>query len=181
MMTHFDFYFADKKSRQKSIYQAMHFMLFYIVSSVVMIYIIALLEPVGGMTDYEFIYKLCIFIGAPLIGAAVFAVWCVRMFCSKSIGVNVYEDKLEIVRYYPLGYTFKLKLVIPFSSIEKIEITTVNDEILKKTQYQIHMMPESECVVIKTTDKAAVSFCTTDNAKLVEMVKATRSRSSDGE
>lgn len=179
MMAHFDFYFADKKSRQKSIYQAMHFMLFYIVSTVIMLYIIALLEPIGG--DYELIYKLCMFIGAPLIGAVIFAFWCVRVFRSKNIGVNIYSDKLEIVRYCPLGYTFKLKLVIPYSSIEKIEIATVSDEILKKTQYQIHMMPASECVVIKTTDKTAVSFCTTDNTKLVEMVKANLSCPSGGE
>ena len=179
MMAHFDFYFADKKSRQKSIYQAMHFMLFYIVSTVIMLYIIALLEPIGG--DYELIYKLFMFIGASLIGAVIFAFWCVRVFRSKNIGVNVYSDKLEIVRYCPLGYTFKLKLVIPYSSIEKIEIATVSDEILKKTQYQIHMMPASECVVIKTTDKTAVSFCTTDNTKLVEMVKANLSCPSGGE
>ncbi len=179
MMAHFDFYFADKKSRQKSIYQALHFMLFYVVSSVVMIYIIALLEPIGG--DYEFIYKLCVFIGAPLIGAVIFAFWCVRVFRSKNIGVNVYSDKLEIVRYCPLGYTFKLKLVIPFSSIEKIEIATVSDEILKKTQYQIHMLQGSPCVVIETRDKSKISFCTNDNAKLITMVKEKISCSSSGE
>ena len=117
MMAHFDFYFADKKSRQKSIYQAMHFMLFYIVSTVIMLYIIALLEPIGG--DYELIYKLFMFIGAPLIGAVIFAFWCVRVFRSKNIGVNVYSDKLELCGTAPWDIPLNLKLVIPYSSIEK--------------------------------------------------------------
>ena len=57
-MTHFSFAFFDKKSRRKSIWQALDHCLFYIVSTIVLIYFIALAEPVGGMTDYEFIYKL---------------------------------------------------------------------------------------------------------------------------
>lgn len=169
-MTHFDFSFPNKKSRRKNISKALNYFLFYIVSTIILIYLFALVEPVGGMTDYEFIYKLCIFIGAPLIGAVVFAAWCVRVFHSKNIGVNVYEDRLEIVRYCPLGYTFRFKVVVPFSSIEKTETATVTEEIINKTQCQIYMPLGSECIIINSIDKASLSFCTNDNDKLLSMV-----------
>lgn len=122
------------------------------------------------MTDYEFI-KLCIFIGAPVIGAVVFAVWCIRVFRSKSIGVNVYEDRLEIVRYCPLGFSFRLKVIVPFSSIEEIETATVTEETVKNTQCQIYMPNGSECIIIKSIDKTHLSFCTNDTNKLISMVK----------
>lgn len=170
-MTHFSFAFFDKKSRRKSIWQALDHCLFYIVSSIVLIYFIALAEPVGGMTDYEFIYKLCIFAGTPLIGAVVFALWCVRVFCSKKIGVDIFDNKLEIVRYCPLGVTFRLKLVVPYASIESIDLLTVNEEIRKKTQCQIYMPDGSACVVIKTVDKTALSFCTENNESLIASVQ----------
>lgn len=169
-MTHFDFFFPDKKCKRKNISQALNRFLLYIVSTVILIYLLALVEPVGGMTDYEFVYKLCIFAGAPLIGAVVFAVWCVRVFHSKNIGVNVYEDRLEIVRYYPLGSAFRLKMVVPFSSIEKIEIAAVTNDIIKKTQCQIYMPLGSDCIIINSVDKTNISFCTKDNNKLLSMV-----------
>lgn len=170
-MTRFDFSFPDKKSRRKSILQTLNYFLYYIVSTIALLYLFALTQPVGSMTDYEFIYKLCIFIGAPAIGAVVFAVWCIRVFRSKSIGVNVYEDRLEIVRYCPLGFSFRLKVIVPFSSIEKIETATVTEETVKNTQCQIYMPKGSECIIIKSIDKTHLSFCTNDNNKLISMVK----------
>lgn len=115
----------------KSIWQALNYFLYYIVSTIALLYLFALTQPVGSMTDYEFIYKLCIFIGAPVIGAVVFAVWCIRVFRSKSIGVNVYEDRLEIVRYCPLGFSFQLKVIVPFSSIEKLKLQRLRKKQLK--------------------------------------------------
>lgn len=137
-----------------------------------MLYLFALTQHVGSMTDYEFIYKLCIFIGAPVIGAVVFAVWCIRIFRSKSIGVNVYEDRLEIVRYCPFGFSFRLKVIVPFSSIEKIETATVTEETVKNTQCQIYMPNDSERIIISMY-KTRLSFCTSDNKKIISMVKET--------
>lgn len=166
-MKHYDFSFPDKNSRRKNTSRALNYFLFYIVGTIALLYFFALAEPAGGMTDYEFIYKISIFIGAPLIGAVVFAVWCIRIFRSKSIGVNIYEEKLEIVRYSPLGFTFRLKIAVPFTSIERIEISAVTPEITKNTQCQIYMPEGSECVIIKTVDKSALSFCTEDNSKFI--------------
>lgn len=170
-MTHFDFSFPDKKSKRKSIWQALNYFLYYIISTIALLYLFALTQHVGSMTDYEFIYKLCIFIGAPVIGAVVFAVWCIRIFRSKSIGVNIYEDRLEIVRYCPLGFSFRLKVIVPFSSIEKIETATVTEETVKNTQCQIYMPNGSECIIVNSVDKASISFCTNNNDKLISMVK----------
>lgn len=147
-MTRFDFSFPDKKSKRKSIWQALNYFLYYIVSTIALLYLFALTQPVGSMTDYEFIYKLCIF-----------------------IGVNVYEDRLEIVRYCPLGFSFRLKVIVPFSSIEKIETATATEETVKNTQCQIYMPKGSECIIIKSIDKTHLSFCTNDNNKLISMVK----------
>lgn len=96
---------------------------------------------------------------------------CIRVFRSKSIGVNVYEDRLEIVRYCPLGFSFRLKVIVPFSSIEEIETATVTEETVKNTQCQIYMPKGSECIIIKSIDKTYLSFCTNDNNKLISMVK----------
>ncbi len=52
-MTHFDFYFADKKSMRKSIRQALGFLLFYIVSSIILLYIVALAEPFAEFYAYN--------------------------------------------------------------------------------------------------------------------------------
>lgn len=73
---------------------------------------------------------------------------CIRVFRSKSIGVNVFEDRLEIVRYCPLGFSFRLKVIVPFSSIEEIETATVTEETVKNTQCQIYMPKGSECIII---------------------------------
>lgn len=170
-MTHFKFAFPNKKSRNKNIFRALGYCLVNIVCFIAVLFFFAFAEPMGGMTDYEFIFNLCIFIGAPLIGFIVFLIWTLRILRSKKIGILFHETKLEIVRYCPLGFTSKLKITVPFQSIENITVSTVNEEIRKNTQCQIYMPNGSECVVINTVDRFALSFCTENNEKFVAMVK----------
>ena len=83
------------------------------------------------------------------------------------------------MRYCPLGFSFRLKVIVPFSSIEKIETATVTEETVKNTQCQIYIPKGSECIIISIY-KARLSFCTSDNKKLISMLKETTKHLKNG-
>ncbi len=180
-MKHFDFAFPNMKSKAKNTFIAVNYCLFYLAIFTALLLFFVFVEPIGGMTDYEFIYKLCIFFGTLLIDIIVLFVWVVRIVRSKRIGVNLYEDKLEIFRYCPMGLSAKLKLTIAIQSIESVVITTVTKEIQKQAQSQ-HFLPiGSECILIETINKAAFVFSTKDNETLAKQISKKITPDNSGE